>query len=696
MVRNVICSANILTCKRNCDAVMKMGIRTNILFLMLAPSLIIALVLFVYLTHSQREASGFSLLLTLSCLLLAVLLGYRISRRISDPILRMENAVRELRDGRLDPPQEYSSGTLSSLEQHLNAMVSTLKISHEHLQDQVDEATAELRETMEELEIKNAELDIARKKAIQASRVKSEFLANMSHEIRTPMNGVMGYIALLSKTELNRTQQGYLQTLRASAENLMVILNDTLDFSKIEAGKFTVRKRNFDLREVLENAVLLFAANAHYKGLNLILDIEPDVPSHLVGDAPRIVQIVTNLVSNAIKSTDQGAIEVRVCKTKETARSLNLGLEVHDTGIGIAPEDQKRLFKAFDQLDTSTTRRHGGTGLGLAITQRLISMMNGHIRVKSQPGVGTVFYVSLVLDKQDRAVEEHQLLNLPILLISDDTALARAISHILEFGGAQPYRVADLTAAADWLKGSPDDVDALRGIVLDHDDSQIIAPTFLKTVQERELGQHCVLILMGASEDHPGMRCFKEIFRTVYFANKPPTARELLNFLSTRPQPPNSRFTSVDHYYDQEKELPVPTAPSHIRVLLADDNLINRRLARTFLNQLGILVDEASNGLEAVEACRHKNYDLIFMDIHMPEMDGLEATQRIRTLEDNPNSHVPIVALTADAMNQERAQYIKAGMNDHVSKPITETALKQMLEKWCLISSSALKLASSR
>lgn len=311
--------------------------------------------------------------------------------------------------------------------------------------------------------------------------------------------------------------------------------------------------------------------------------------------------------------------------------------------------------------------------------------------MESQPGVGTVFYISLVVDKQDdgRAIKEHRLLDFPTLLISKDASLARAVTHILEFGGILPHSFADLAAAADWLKNSSDEAHALRGIILDHDDLNIIPPTFLEAIEKRGLSKRCVLILMGASEDHPSTRCFNRLFHTVYFASKPPTSRELLNFLNTGPQPPDRQAGRANPPCIQTEDLPVPIEQNPVKVLLADDNLINRQLARIFLNQLGAQVNEAGNGLESVESCRHNRYDLILMDIHMPEMDGLEAAQRIRALHNNPNCDVPIVALTADAMNQERTQYLKAGMNDHLSKPITEAALRQTLEKWCFAPKAA-------
>lgn len=635
------------------------------------------------LIHRQ-ETIQTSALLGFCCLLLVGILGQRISHSVSVPPLWMDEAIKEPRDSHYDmPTQEPSASGWHEVESDIEGRANIPKTAHKQLQEKIDEATAELRETMEELEIKNVELDIARKKALQASRVKSEFLANMSHEIRTPMNGVMGFIELLSKTKLTRTQHGYLKTLWASAENLMVIINDVLDFSKIEAGKFKIRQRNFDLREAVENAVLLFAANAHYKGIKLILDIEPEVPSNLMGDASRIAQIVTNFVSNAVKFTDRGEVEVLVRKVSESAQTITFKLSVRDTGIGIALADQKRLFNAFQQLDTSTTRRHSGTGLGLTICQRLVTMMNGRLEMKSRPGKGSVFEVTLKLAKQESANLTSERREYPkdsVLLIVGDTLLARAVTHILEFGGIQPHLVPNFTLAVAYLSGTAAETHKLRSIIIDESSMTSAAEPLLTQISNYMIANCGNLILLGINEEHPKIPYLRRLFPTLYFVNKPPTSREVLSLLDTKPRPPD-QSEEADHG-DQANGL-ASRSLARARVLLTDDNLINRQLARIFLDQLGHQVDEAANGMEAINACQGACYDLILMDIHMPDLDGLEVTRRIRALLDNPNKITPIIALTADVMNQERANYLQAGMNDYLSKPITKAALRKMLDKWC-------------
>ncbi len=647
------------------------------------------------LIERQREVVKTSILLTICCLLLATIFGHRIGRKVVHPILRMENVVSDLRDGNLDARiDRFSSGELGSLERGINAMASSLKASHEHLREQVNEATAELRAAMNALEIKNAELEAAREKAIEVSRIKSEFLANMSHEIRTPMNGVMGFITMLSKTKLKQTQRTYLKTLRASAENLMVILNDILDLSKIEAGKFKIRQRKFDLRDVLEDAVLLFAPNAQQKGLALALDIEPDVPSDLIGDAPRIAQIVTNFVSNAVKFTDRGSVEVSVGKGQETRRTLTLYLRITDTGIGIAAEDQKRLFTAFDQLDNSTSRRQSGTGLGLTISQHLVSMMNGKICVQSRPGEGTVFGVSLMVHKRpSRAKKPTQASNNHgmAIIFATDASLTRALSHILEFHGIKPHCTDDMAKLLELIGSPPVKTEQSITLIIDEEDLLTHQSTFLEKFQ-RSSGRMrgCNLLVVGASEEQFDHRLLSRSFATVRMANKPPTSRELITLLELPRQPAADATCPLLPTGASPQSVPNSFAAGlkgSITVLLADDNQINRQLARIFLHQLGVQVDEACTGLETLELSRHRSYDLILMDIHMPDMDGLATTLQLRREADNPNRDTPIIALTADALARQQNRYADTGINDQLCKPITEQALQQLLSKWCITES---------
>ncbi len=602
-------------------------------------------------------------------LALIALLSVSLARLFAEPLHQLGLALGRLRQGRYDLglPAD-GSGEFGDLAADLRALAQQLAEQRRALSTHDEHTLDELRVMVEELEMKNAELDIARKRALQASRVKSEFLANMSHEIRTPMNGVMGFIELLAKTELSRTQQGYLHTIRASAQNLMTILNDILDFSKIEAGKLQIIKRPLDLRAILENAVLLFAPNAHAKGLSLVLDIAPEVPSALVGDGPRIAQIVTNFVSNAVKFTDHGEIEVCVRKTADSAETMTITITVRDTGIGISAADQERLFKAFDQL-APMPRRSGGTGLGLTICRRLVTMMNGQIHAESVPKVGSTFQVSLPLERSGTVEAPPAATGAPpahvrVLALSRDRLLLRALDHVLKLRGLRLAATAnDLFEVLRALREQPPG--ARLAVFVDlHQCEQLLQP-----LAER-LRAEDALVLIGAAEGQgvPNLAARVPQHRIA----RPPTSREVLPLLVPLLAPPHG-----------EARAPA-TEPGRlagsVRVLLVDDNLINRQLARIFLSRLGATVDEAGDGLEALEACRGRRYDLVLLDIHMPELDGLEAAARIRA--EGPNHDTPILALSAEAAPQDLERYRRAGIDGHLAKPITEEALAGTLRHW--------------
>jgi two-component system, NarL family, sensor histidine kinase BarA len=334
--------------------------------------------------------------------------AFRMGRDVTRPILEIAYCVEKIKNGNLDT-RVYTNarGELRLLEEGINTMAASLKAAHEEMQQSVEQATADLRQTLETIEIQNIELEMARKEAEMGSRVKSEFLANMSHEIRTPLNGVIGFINLLLKSELDTRQRDYLCTMHKSATSLMSIINDILDFSKIEAGKLQLDKMPMELRECVEDALTLLAPNAHEKALELVQLVYSDVPRKIMGDHLRLKQIITNLINNAIKFTETGSIVVRVMLEKETIDHVILCVSVTDTGIGLAPDDQRALFQAFKQADASTTRKFGGTGLGLVISKRLVQQMSGEIGVKSEKSKGSTFWFTFLADKVTEPPAHH-------------------------------------------------------------------------------------------------------------------------------------------------------------------------------------------------------------------------------------------------------------------------------------------------
>lgn len=353
--------------------------------------------------QQYKEVFVATLLLLIS-MCIALLFSYRLMRDVTGPIRNMVNTVDRIRRGQLDSRVEgHMLGELDMLKNGINSMAMSLTAYHEEMQQNIDQATSDLRETLEQMEIQNVELDLAKKRAQEAARIKSEFLANMSHELRTPLNGVIGFTRQVMKTPLSATQIDYLHTIERSANNLLTIINDVLDFSKLEAGKLVLEHIPFMLRETIDEVATLLAPSAHDKGLELTLNVRNDVPEHVLGDPMRLQQVLTNLLGNAIKFTEKGNIDIRIELRSQTAQAVELEVQVHDTGIGISERQQSQLFQAFRQADASITRRHGGTGLGLVITQKLINEMGGDIAFHSQPHKGSTFWFHIRLELNHNA-----------------------------------------------------------------------------------------------------------------------------------------------------------------------------------------------------------------------------------------------------------------------------------------------------
>ncbi|BBH47617.1 response regulator [Pseudomonas sp. KU43P] len=634
----------------------------------------------IELSHDGTLLRGYrnlftSVLLILVCLGLSALLAMRMSRTINDPIARIKHAVNQLKDGHLEERlPAMGSHELDELARGINRMAETLHSAHEELQHSIDQATEDVRQNLETIEIQNIELDMARKEALEASRIKSEFLANMSHEIRTPLNGILGFTHLLQKSELTPRQLDYLSTIEKSADNLLGIINEILDFSKIEAGKLVLDSIPFNLRDLVQDTLTILAPAAHAKQLELLSLIYRDTPSSLIGDPLRLKQILTNLVSNAIKFTREGTIVVRAMLEDEQEDSAQLRISVQDTGIGLSPQDVRTLFQAFSQADNSLARQPGGTGLGLVISKRLIEQMGGEIGVDSTPGEGSLFWISLSLPKAHDDIEEQPLQ--PLLgrraAVVDGHELARqALEHQLEDCGLSVSLFASYEqllqgVQAGFQAGMPFEF-AVFGANLG-----TLSPEQLGNYHQQLERFHCQCVVLCPTTEqalyHP------------YLPNghgqllsKPTCTRKLRRLLLelVHPRRPLGEPGPGRHGERQAK------------ILCVDDNAANLLLVQTLLEDLGADVLAVDNGHAALQAVQSERFDLVLMDVQMPGMDGRACTEQIRLWENTQSGNpLPIVALTAHAMANEKRALLHSGMDDYLTKPISERQLAQVVMKW--------------
>ncbi|MCX7108641.1 MAG: response regulator [Proteobacteria bacterium] len=523
-------------------------------------------------------------------------------------------------------------------------------------------------------------IEQARDAALDASRQKSEFLANMSHEIRTPMNGILGMIEILRRTRLDAEQMEFANTAASSAEALLAIINSILDFSKIEAGKLELDSVVFDLQTLVEEVCALLAAQAFAKGLELNCFVEPKLPEALRGDPMRLRQILTNLVGNAIKFTHHGEVSVEVVCLAENEKQTTLRINITDTGIGISPEDQQRLFNPFEQADGATTRRFGGTGLGLSICKSLIEHMGGsEIHIESVPGVGSSFWFDISLEKR----EDHGVTTLPAtlakrkILVVDDNATNRTIlERLLRDWGAVAYAANSAPQALEMLRTLHSKEEPFDMVIMDMNmpdmDGLMLAQAM---AEEKGLADIPRILLSSGSSVTDSERVKSGIRHTL---TKP--VRQSLLF--------DAVLSSLDSGWSQArvKGIPPPGAlPSFAgrKVLLVEDNVVNQKVALKMLACFGVDAHLAGNGREALYELERNPYDLVLMDCHMPEMDGYAATRAFRERERHSLlKRTPVVALTANALVEDRERCIDAGMDDHMSKPLMLDALSKMLQRW--------------
>ncbi|WP_417596618.1 response regulator [Oceanospirillum sp.] len=650
-------------------------------------------------------------------LIAALFMALRISRQFQEPIQEAQGVLKQLRSGNYTVEARHIGGPeFHRLADDINQLTYSIKLKRQELNDNIEQATSELEETMTTMETQSIELDLARKRAEEANRIKSEFLANMSHEIRTPMNGIVGFCNLLRRTPLTPHQSAHLNSIRNASESLLSIINDILDFSKIEAQKMEIKSIPFNPREVVDATISLLAPEVQRKQLEMVALVYDDVPATLISDPLRIKQVLTNLLGNAVKFTDKGDVVIRVMTELEANNELLIRFRISDNGIGIAKEKQSTLFTPFTQADSSQNRLHGGTGLGLVICKRLVELMGGEIGLESDLDKGATFWFTIRTQVQGGAYDlepEACFDSLSTILVESHPLNQNALRHQLSQFGLQVTSHNSVNGINVQQPGCQ-----LAVLALNHQEATDRATLALTHKLAEKVP---VLVLLGSNdadlitrymsagvshvETKPiSQEELKTAIEAVITHHQP--VQQALAAKQINPIPENGLITYPpgESVISLHQESTLDNVQSYSRqddfnlqgnmtysptILVVDDNDSNLLLASTLLSEFGLNVVQAKSGKKAIEEVLRKRPDLILMDIQMPDMDGMEATRRIRNLSPYYED-LGIIALTAHALPEEKENFMAAGLNDLLTKPIDEEKLASLIKHWTGFSPSVM------